>query len=126
MYKAFKPDKSLTINYKLDCVTMGNNSLQATGLLNMAGNTETSVMTASAKVLANGDVQISRNQKLNIKNYKMVPLAVVSSAKAASAASSLLDVLSKALENSNSGPTHLQSERSSSSSEGLRQSQIAS
>jgi len=72
-YDAFKSDKNPTITYKLNGVAVNGSNIQATGSLTMAGNTKTIVIPATAKVLANGDVQISGNQKLNMKDYKMTP-----------------------------------------------------
>ncbi|HEX6224318.1 MAG TPA: YceI family protein [Chryseolinea sp.] len=72
-YDAFKSDKNPMIVYKLNSVTASGNNLKANGSLTMAGITKPVGLTASAKVLPNGDVQISGNQKLNMTDFSMSP-----------------------------------------------------
>ena len=72
-YDAFKSDKNPMIIYKLNSVTASGNNLKANGSLTMAGITKPVGLTASAKVLSNGDVQISGNQKLNMTDFSMSP-----------------------------------------------------
>jgi len=76
-YEAFKSDKNPTITYQLSGVVVKGTALQATGSLTMAGAAKTISMTVSAKVLANGDVQLTGSQKLNMKDFKMSPPTAV-------------------------------------------------
>lgn len=73
-YEAFKSEKNPTITFKLNSMDA---SLQAKGSLTMAGNTQAIVMNISAKVLTNGDIQITGTQKLNMEDYKMEPPTAV-------------------------------------------------
>jgi polyisoprenoid-binding protein YceI len=76
-YEAFKSDKNPTITYKLSSLSASGANLQATGSLTMAGSSQSIVMSISAKVLANGDVQLTGTQKLSMKDYKMEPPTAV-------------------------------------------------
>lgn len=76
-YEAFDSDKNPNILYKLTSTKItasgAEYSVAATGNLTMAGTTKSIDMTAKAKVLSNGDVQITGEKKLNMKDFKMVP-----------------------------------------------------
>jgi polyisoprenoid-binding protein YceI len=72
-YEAFNSDKNPDIVFKLTNVTVNGADVQATGSLTMNGNTKSISMMPTAKVLPGGEVQITGNQKLNMKDYKMVP-----------------------------------------------------
>ncbi len=76
-YEAFKSDKYPTITFKLNSMDANGTNLKATGSLTMAGNTQTIEMDILAKVLANGDVQLTGTQKLNMEDYKMEPPTAV-------------------------------------------------
>lgn len=76
-YEAFNSDKHPYIQYKLgNAKTNGKGSdfmITATGELTMAGTTRTIEITAKAKMLPNGDLQINASKKLNMRDYNMVP-----------------------------------------------------
>ncbi len=75
-YEAFNSDKNPTIQYKLTNARIsgsGEYTVTANGNLSMAGATKPIELVAKAKVLANGDVQISGSQKLNMKDFNMTP-----------------------------------------------------
>ena len=76
-YEAFNSDKNPTIQYKLTSAKITGSGAEftilATGNLTMAGTTKPIEMTAKAKVLANGDVQITGSHKFNMKTFNMVP-----------------------------------------------------
>lgn len=72
-YEAFKYEKNPTITYKLNTISMADAILKANGTLTMAGTTKPIEMSVTAKVLANGDIQLTGSQKLNMRDYKMEP-----------------------------------------------------
>lgn len=75
-YEAFNSDKNPTIQYKLTQAKIsgsGDFTITATGNLSMAGATRPIEIIAKAKVLGNGDVQISGSQKLNMRDFNMTP-----------------------------------------------------
>lgn len=79
-YEAFKSDKNPSITYKISSAKISGASdfsLATTGALQMAGVTQTISMPVTAKLLPNGDIQLIGSQKLNMKDYKMVPPTAV-------------------------------------------------
>ncbi|MBX2963913.1 MAG: YceI family protein [Cyclobacteriaceae bacterium] len=75
-YEAFNSEKNPTIQYKLGAAKIsgsGEFTVVATGNLSMAGTTKPIELSAKAKVLANGDVQITGSHTLNMKDWNMVP-----------------------------------------------------
>lgn len=76
-YEAFNHEKFPFIQYKLINAKITPSGSEyivtATGNLTMAGTTKTIEIIANAKVLSNGDVQISGLRKLNMLDYKMTP-----------------------------------------------------
>ncbi|MBL7845182.1 MAG: YceI family protein [Cyclobacteriaceae bacterium] len=75
-YEAFNADKNPTIQYRLTSAKVsgsGEFTIVANGNLTMAGATKPIEITAKAKVLGNGDVQITGSQKLNMKDFNMTP-----------------------------------------------------
>ena len=72
-YDAFIYEKNPTIAYKLTTITITDGNLKANGTLTMAGTTKPIELTVKGKVLANGDIQITGSQKLNMRDYKMDP-----------------------------------------------------
>lgn len=72
-YDAFIYEKNPTIAYKLNTITITDGNLKANGTLSMAGTTKPIELTVKGKVLANGDIQITGSQKLNMRDYKMDP-----------------------------------------------------
>lgn len=80
-YDAFKSDKNPSIVYKfIDAKISGAGSdftLETTGALQMAGATKNIPMTVKARLLANGDIQLTGSKKLDMKDYGMVPPTAV-------------------------------------------------
>jgi len=79
-YDAFKADKNPTIAYKFSNTKIsgtGDFALATTGTLQMAGATQPITMNVTAKLLPNGDIQLTGSQKLNMKDYKMQPPTAV-------------------------------------------------
>ena len=76
-YEAFNSEKNPNIIYKLTSIKVSGTgpdfTLDATGTLTMAGATQSIQMPVKAKLLANGDIQLTGSKKLNMKDYKMVP-----------------------------------------------------
>jgi Na+-transporting NADH:ubiquinone oxidoreductase subunit NqrC len=72
-YEAFKYEKNPAIIYKLNTISITDAALKANGTLTMAGTTKAIEMSVTAKVLANGDIQLTGSQKLNMRDYKMEP-----------------------------------------------------
>jgi len=72
-YDAFKYEKNPAIIYKLNTISITDAALKANGTLTMAGTTKAIEMSVTAKVLANGDIQLTGSQKLNMRDYKMEP-----------------------------------------------------
>lgn len=72
-YEAFKSDKNPTITFKLSNATVAGANIKANGNLAMAGVTKPIAMNVVAKVLADGSVHLSGSQKINMKDYKMIP-----------------------------------------------------
>jgi polyisoprenoid-binding protein YceI len=72
-YEAFNIEKNPTITFKLTNATVTGANVKANGTLTMAGVTKPIVMTAVAKVLADGSVNLSGSQPINMKDYKMTP-----------------------------------------------------
>jgi polyisoprenoid-binding protein YceI len=75
-YEAFNSDKNPTIQYRLTNTKItgsGEYTVVANGQLTMAGVTRPVELTAKAKVLSNGDVQIVGSRKLNMKDFSMTP-----------------------------------------------------
>lgn len=80
-YEAFDSGKNPNIQYKLTSAKItasgAEYTIVANGNLTMAGTTKPVELTAKAKVLANGDVQITGLRKLNMKDFNMVPPTAV-------------------------------------------------
>ena len=80
-YDAFKSDTNPAILYKFSSAKISGNGhdvvLLATGTLQMAGVTQTITMNVTARLLPNGDLQLTGAQKLNMKDYKMDPPTAV-------------------------------------------------
>lgn len=72
-YDAFKYEKNPAIIYKLNTISITDAALKANGTLMMAGTTKAIEMSVTAKVLANGDIQLTGSHKLNMRDYKMEP-----------------------------------------------------
>lgn len=72
-YEAFNYEKNPNITFKLASATVTGPNIKANGTLTMAGVTKNIVMTAAVKVLADGSISINGSQKLNMKDYKMIP-----------------------------------------------------
>jgi len=76
-YDAFNYEKSPFIQFKLTAAKITGASpdytVTATGNLTMNGVTKLIELTAKAKVLPAGDVQLSSSKKLNMKDYSMKP-----------------------------------------------------
>ncbi len=76
-YEAFNSEKNPNIVYKLTSIKVSGAgpdfTLDATGTLTMAGATQSIQMPVKAKLLANGDIQLTGSKKLNMKDYKMAP-----------------------------------------------------
>src|SRR5690349_5390294 len=72
-YEAFNYEKNPNITFKLTSATITGANIKANGTLTMGGATKNIIMTAAAKVLADGSVHISGSQKINMKDYKMTP-----------------------------------------------------
>lgn len=72
-YEAFNAEKNPNITFTLTSATVTGAIIKANGNLTMAGVTKPIVIQAESKVLADGSVQISGSQKLNMKDYKMAP-----------------------------------------------------
>ena len=76
-YEAFNSEKNPNIQYKLTSARISGSgpeySVTAAGNLTMAGTTRPVELDAKAKVLANGDVQITGSRKLNMRDFNMTP-----------------------------------------------------
>jgi polyisoprenoid-binding protein YceI len=75
-YEAFNSDKNPNIQYRLTNTKItgsGEYTVVANGNLTMAGVTRPVELTAKAKVLSNGDVQLVGSRKLNMKDFSMTP-----------------------------------------------------
>ncbi len=76
-YEAFNSAKYPVIQYKLGTAKVTGTGtdmvIKATGDLTMAGTTRSIDITAKAKVLPNGDVQINASKKLNMRDFNMTP-----------------------------------------------------
>jgi polyisoprenoid-binding protein YceI len=76
-YDAFNADKNPTITFKLISIKISGTGkdyiLDATGTLIMAGASKNIGMTLKASLLPNGDIQLTGNKKLNMKDFGMEP-----------------------------------------------------
>jgi len=76
-YDAFDYEKNPLIQFKLTSTKITGTSpeftVTAAGNLTMAGVTKPIDLSAKAKMLANGDVQLVASKKLNMKNHNMKP-----------------------------------------------------
>ena len=72
-YEAFDSEKNPTITFKLNSAVVTANTAKANGTLTMAGVTKPIVMNVSTKVLADGSVNLSGSQAINMKDYGMKP-----------------------------------------------------
>jgi polyisoprenoid-binding protein YceI len=76
-YEAFNSEKNPTIQYKLTSAKISGSgtdyTIAATGNLSMAGATKSIDLMVKAKVLPNGDVQLTASKKLNMKDFSMTP-----------------------------------------------------
>lgn len=72
-YGAFKSDQNPSITFKSTSIAIAGSQVTANGSLTMAGTTRAIVLHLEAHVEANGDVSISGSQKLNMKDFQMVP-----------------------------------------------------
>jgi polyisoprenoid-binding protein YceI len=76
-WEAFNYEKNPNIQYKLTSAKISGNgpeyNVVASGNLSMAGATKAIELNAKAKVLGNGDVQITGSHLIKMKEYKMDP-----------------------------------------------------
>lgn len=77
-YDTFKSDKNPYIVYTFSNAVVKvsdshNVSIEATGKLTMAGNTQPVSLSATGKELANGDLQLSVSKKIKMTDYNMEP-----------------------------------------------------
>lgn len=77
-YETFKSDENPYIIYTFSNAVVKVNasnvvSIEASGKLTMAGNTQSVPLTAIGKKLPNGDLQLSVSKKLKMTDYKMEP-----------------------------------------------------
>lgn len=77
-YDTFDADKNPTILYTVKNAVVNINAsnkitIEASGKLTMAGVTQPVSLKATGKKLANGDLQLSLSQKINMIDYKMDP-----------------------------------------------------
>lgn len=80
-YEAFKSDVHPLIVYKFTDGKIseagGGFTLETNGTLQMAGVTNNLQMTVLAKLLPNGDIQLTGSKKLNMKDFGMEPPTAV-------------------------------------------------
>ena len=76
-YEAFNTEKNPTIQYKLTSARISGSgpeyTVVATGNLAMAGTTRPVEIDAKAKLLSNGEVQLTGSRKLNMRDFNMTP-----------------------------------------------------
>jgi polyisoprenoid-binding protein YceI len=76
-YDAFNAEKNPTITFKLLSIKISGTGkdyiLDATGTLIMAGASKNIGMTMKATLLPNGDMQLTGNKKINMKDFGMEP-----------------------------------------------------
>lgn len=77
-YETFNADKNPYITYTLSNAVVKVNAssavtLEAAGKLTMAGNTQSTPLSATGKKLPNGDLQLSFSKKLKMTDFKMEP-----------------------------------------------------
>jgi hypothetical protein len=72
-WEAFKSDKNPNIIYKLTKVTVVDSKITASGSLTMAGTTKNIDLALVSNVNADGSIRFTGSQKLNMKDYNMVP-----------------------------------------------------
>lgn len=75
-YDAFLFEKNPTITFVLSSAhptinTAGVTTLDASGYLTMAGTTKAVKLTASTKLMSNGDVQLTLSKKIKMTEFKM-------------------------------------------------------
>ena len=77
-YKAFKSDKNPFITYTLTLAEIKQDAtIEATGKLSMAGNTQPVVLIVKSKLLSNGDLQLLVSKKIKMTAYQMKPPTAV-------------------------------------------------
>jgi polyisoprenoid-binding protein YceI len=80
-YEAFKSDKNPNITYAFQSAKISGSgpdfTLETIGALQMAGTTKNIDMTVKAKVLANGDIQLTGSKKINMTEFGMKPPTAV-------------------------------------------------
>jgi polyisoprenoid-binding protein YceI len=80
-YEAFKSDKNPNITYAFQSAKISGSgpdfTLETIGALQMAGTTKNIDMTVKAKVLANGDIQLTGSRKINMTEFGMKPPTAV-------------------------------------------------
>ncbi len=77
-YETFNADKNPYITYTLSNAVVKVNAsnvvtMEAPGKLTMAGNTQSTPLSATGKKLPNGDLQLSFSKKLKMTDFKMEP-----------------------------------------------------
>lgn len=80
-YEAFKSEKNPNITYVFQSAKISGSGpdfvLETIGALQMAGATKNIDMTVKAKVLANGDIQLTGSRKINMTEFGMKPPTAV-------------------------------------------------
>lgn len=80
-YEAFKSDKNPNITYAFQNAKISGSgsdfTLETIGALQMAGATKNIDMTVKAKMLANGDIQLTGSKKINMTEFGMKPPTAV-------------------------------------------------
>lgn len=81
-YEAFKSDRNPFILYTFSDAQVNidanqNVSIKASGKLSMAGTTKIFPLEAKGKLLTNGDLQLLVTQKINMKDFNMIPPTAV-------------------------------------------------
>lgn len=80
-YEALKSDKNPAIVYNFSGAKISGTGpdfvLETKGTLQMAGTSKSIEMSVAAKLLANGDIQLTGSKKLNMKDFAMEPPTAV-------------------------------------------------
>ncbi|MEO5570152.1 MAG: YceI family protein [Bacteroidia bacterium] len=77
-YEAFKSDKNPFITYSFNNALVKISAshdvtIEATGNLSMAGTTNSVSLSATGKMLPNGDLQLTASKQIKMTDYNMVP-----------------------------------------------------